>query len=114
MLRLGYAQKIVMATVITEELTAGFQTDEAGLRVYAAIQGIDFARTVQTVVFSPGMVQQYSVDCRREFCFRVSFLDLELSFLLDSFTSQKLTIAGWKITCPDEKYDLFISQLFIL
>lgn len=65
--RSGYAQKMVMVTIITEQLTTGFQTDEAGLRVYAAVQGVDFTRTVQTVVFSPGMVKQNSFDCCNEF-----------------------------------------------
>jgi hypothetical protein len=54
--RRGYLQKIVMVTVITEQLSQGFRVNEAGLYIYAAIQGVDFARTVQTVVFNPGMV----------------------------------------------------------
>jgi len=79
---------MVLVTVSTEQMSAGILSSEAGFQIHSATQGVDFVQTIQTVVFSPGMVNVYVYVCLLfllllDFTYRV--------ILYSSFIQQKLT-----------------------
>jgi len=78
--RSGYSHKLVIVTYITQQLNhlsaaaAAADDDDddddvdddytvAGVRVYPAIEGIDFARSISTVALSPDVVRVIQIDC---------------------------------------------------